>query len=110
MDLTRTSGATVTFVGLVTVFLALTLLLYVVTALARLLKPKQEPTATAALADADARASTESEPQADVLLLAALAAYGAHRARRVAVRGPQAATAWLRSGRLRQVGRSDALR
>ena len=106
MDSAMTSGATVTAVGLVAVFLALSLLVFVVTVVSRILSSSTTVAPT--------QSATPDEPWAlpaqHELRLVAIAAYATHRARSVSVRGPLPATSWVRAGRHRQVARSERIR
>ena len=110
MDPSASSGLNMTVVGVTTVFLALTLLLAVVTIMAKLVGGETataSPGAKAASASGAAPIPAGGSPavERDELSRVALAAYALHQARRVSVRGPAPASPWLRAGRQNQVDR-----
>ncbi len=99
-------GWEMTVVGTTTVFLALSLLVAVLSIVARLIEGR---TATPAPAKPKepappqgARPPAGNDPD---LLAIAVAAYGAHRRRRVVVRPPSEASAWRLRGRSEQLRR-----
>ncbi len=93
-----------TVVGTTTVFLALSLLVTVLSIVARLIEGRT--TVQAAPKPAPRTVAPPSPSDDDPILLeAALAAYGAHRARRVVVRPPSEASAWRLGGRSEQLHR-----
>lgn len=91
-------------VGIGTVFVALAIIVTIVSLTARMLTPADAP---AIAVGGDVRAvSDQSDPQGnEQLQRVALAAYGFHLTRRVSVRGHVASTPWLRAGRQAQVDR-----
>lgn len=99
------SGWEMTVVGTTTVFFALSLLVAVLSVVARFLEGRT----TAPSASKPAPRSRTVEPTAanddSTLLGAVLAAYGAHRRRRVVVRPPSEASAWRLGGRSEQLHR-----
>ena len=104
MDQAILSGPTMAVVGIGTVFVALAIIVAIVSLTARILA---SPDTTAiAVSDAVGAASDQVESQdGERLQKVALAAYGFHLARRVSVRGHVASTPWLRAGRQAQVDR-----
>ncbi len=101
------SGPIVSVIGIGTVFVALSLLVAVLSLLAKILN-KQEAAESDGRAE-PGQAATEAAPAAatdqDELLRVALAAYGLHQRYRHSVRGPAAPSAWALAGRARQVMR-----
>jgi len=102
MDNGMASGVNVTVVGVTTVFLALTLLVTVLSVLSRILNGKDtvrySPTPTE---PADGGRSNDDR----LLELVAAAAYGLHATHRVTVAAPAPPSPWLKAGRARQVQR-----
>ncbi len=94
MDVVATGGLNITVVGVGTVFIALSMLVAVLTVMARLFS----------VADGG---QNSDRHDTDLLARVALAAYGLHAASRTAVRGPAPASAWLRAARSRQVMRFE---
>jgi sodium pump decarboxylase gamma subunit len=108
VDPSASSGLNMTVVGLITVFLALSLLIVVVTIMARLVGGSAATAparATAAGTSSTAAAGESAAFERDELARVAVAAYALHQARRVSVRGPAPASPWLRAGRQTQVDR-----
>ena len=115
MDPTTTSGPVVAVLGIGTVFVALALLIAVVTLIARLINgpgaSADKPAAAAgSVVTPEAASRPGDEDAGPQLLLVALAAYGMHRSRRVSVRGPNPTSSWGRQGRSRQVLRAERTR
>jgi len=101
-----TSGLNMTVVGVTTVFIALALLLVVVTIMARIVGGPAKPEArggAAAAPDRPAMAGASAADRDADLEQVAIAAYALHQAISVSVRGPEPASAWLRAGRQVQV-------
>lgn len=97
MDAATTAGLNITVVGVGTVFLALSMLVVVLTIMGRILAGETGK-------DPGPEASSDDSGR-DVLERVALAAYGLHAASRTAVRPPEPASAWLRAARSQQVMR-----
>jgi len=100
-----------TVVGITMVYFALTMLVAVLVVLARIVHgadtaaTKQRPTqpAVPSASTRDVSGTAGAGREAQRLELVALAAYGMHLRRRVAVRGSVASSPWSRAGRARQV-------
>jgi Na+-transporting methylmalonyl-CoA/oxaloacetate decarboxylase gamma subunit len=104
MDQAILSGPTMAVVGIGTVFVALAIIVAIVSLTARILTSAD----STAIAVGDAVSATGDQVESrdnDRLQQVALAAYGFHLARRVSVRGHVASTPWLRAGRQAQVDR-----
>lgn len=109
-----TDGPAMSALGIGTVFVALSMLVAVVNLMARALRGgggRRSAGAASASAAAEGRDGPQRQSTASAggshegadRLRAALAAYGLHRRRRVAVRGPETPSAWLLAGRVRQL-------
>jgi Na+-transporting methylmalonyl-CoA/oxaloacetate decarboxylase gamma subunit len=109
-----TNGPAMSALGVGTVFVALSMLVGVVNLTARILRggARRRSSSAVAATGATPHEDPQHRPKTDVSskhdvgidrLRVALAAYGLHRRRRVAVRGPEAPSAWLLAGRVRQL-------
>lgn len=106
MEGTILNGPTMAVVGISTVFVALAIIVAIVSLIARILTPSGSAAiAQAAAVETPAAAEQDNADNKDRLQQVALAAYGFHLARRVSVRGHVASSPWLRAGRQAQVDR-----
>jgi hypothetical protein len=105
MDGTILNGPTMAVVGITTVFIALTIIVTIVTIIARMLAPKDNASMLAPGLAVNIDLTDDAADDDDLLQKIALATYGFHLSRRVAVRTHVAPTAWLRAGRQVQVNR-----
>ena len=105
MDPSAYSGLNMAVIGVTTVFLALSLLILVVTITARLVGGSTAAAPAGASSAAPAGEGESAAFERDELARVAVAAYALHEARRVSVRGPAPTSAWLRAGRQTQVDR-----
>ncbi len=97
-----TSGANVTAVGIITVFLALILLIAVVS-LVHVVVERLSPTPAADTTDAVQSTAGATTDERSTLAAVAIAAYALHQARRVTVAAPAPSSYWQREGRSRQL-------
>ena len=108
MDQAILSGPTIAVIGIGTVFVALSILVAVISVTARFLARRDAPAAPHAApagATVATRTTEDSTPDRDRLLSVALAAYAFHLDKRVIVRAHVASSPWLRAGRQAQVDR-----
>jgi len=99
------NGPTMAVVGIGTVFVALAILVAIVSMIARLLTPTETARAVPVTVDLELDAAADAVGESRRRRQVALAAYAFHLARRVSVRSQVASSPWLRAGRQAQVNR-----
>ena len=99
------SGPTMAVVGIGTVFVALAIIVTIVSLIARILGTDESLPLPPAAPAVDIEAAAMQASGKDRLQQAALAAYAFHLSRRVTVRAHVPPSPWLRAGRQAQVDR-----